>query len=212
MKMPTPIARFQRSLSLVACGVLMTTAQAWGFDDRQKKVDWESSLNLSDEQQEQIDAIEDKYRDRFREMKPSEAAGKERREQRQDLYVQMREEIRSVLTDEQQAIAEEQVRKREKEGREEHLERLSRKLDLTSEQKSELEEKLSSCSEEEWPVSMKMREKDRRDFEKAVKSVLTDEQKKKWRKMQREERDKWRHHDMDRLKDKRGEKDQEEGE
>ena len=59
---------------------------------------------------------------------------------------------------------------------------------------------------------MKMREKDRRDFEKAVKSVLTDEQKKKWRKMQREERDKWRHHDMDRLKDKRGEKDQEEGE
>ena len=32
----------------------------------------------------------------FREMKPSEAAGKERREQRQDLYVQMREEIRSA--------------------------------------------------------------------------------------------------------------------
>ena len=212
MKVPTPIARFQRSLSLVACGVLITTAQAWGFDDRQKKIDWESSLNLSDEQQEQIDAIEDKYRDRFREMKPSEAAGKERREQRQDLYVQMREEIRSVLTDEQQAIAEEQVRKRENEGREEHIERLSRKLDLTAEQKAELDEKLSSCSEEEWPVSMKMREKDRRDFEKTVKSVLTEEQKKKWRKMQREERDKWRHHDMDRLKEKRGEKDQDESE
>ena len=208
MKIPTTLARFQRSLSLVACGVLVTTAQAWGVDDRQKKVDWESSLNLSDEQQEQIDAIEDKYKDKFREVKPSEAAGKDRRETRQELYVQMREEIRAVLTVDQQALAEEQVRQREKEGRQERLDRLSRKLDLSEEQRTTLEEKLASCEEEEWPVSMKKRDEDRQHFEKAVKSVLTDDQKKEWRKLQRKERDRWRHHDMDKYDEKgrKGEK------
>jgi len=200
MKMPLSIARFQRSLSLVACGVLMTTAQAWGFDERAKKMDWESSLNLSEEQQQKIDAIEDRYRDRFREVRPSEAADEGRRTARQDLYIQMREEIRSVLTDEQQAIAEEQVRKRESEGREQHLDRLARKLDLSAEQRAALEEKLSTCKEEEWPVSMRTREQDRKDFEVAVKSVLTDEQKERWREMRRKEREKWRHHDMERLK------------
>ena len=67
MRLPGVISHFQRSLSLVACGVLMTTAQAWGLDERQQKTNWEDSLQLPEEQQKQIDAIEDRYRDSFKE-------------------------------------------------------------------------------------------------------------------------------------------------
>lgn len=199
MKLPSVISKFQRSLSLVACGVLVTTAQAWGFDERQKPTDWEASLQLTEEQQKQIDAIEDRYRDSFKELKPSEAAGKERREKRQELYVQMREEIRSVLSEDQQVLAEEQVRKREKHSREDHIDRLSRDLDLTEAQRTLLDEKLSLCKKEDWPVDKAQRDDDRHYFNETVNSVLTDEQKTKWAKLREKHRDKWNHHGMDKL-------------
>jgi len=199
MKLPAALSRFQRSLSVVACGLLVTTAQAWGFEERQHKMDWESSLNLSEEQQEKIDAIEDKYRSQFRELKPSEAAEKGRSDKRQDLYLQMREEIHAVLTTEQQAVAEEQVRRREKAGREEHLDRLARDLDLSAEQREQLEEKLSTCKKEAWPVSVEERDSDRKEFNEALVSVLTDEQKEKWQALRERHRAKWSNHDMKRL-------------
>ncbi|MEC8443266.1 MAG: Spy/CpxP family protein refolding chaperone [Pseudomonadota bacterium] len=205
MKLPASIARFQRSLGAVAVGVLLTTAQAWAVDDR-KKIDWESSLNLTEEQQTQIDAIEDKYRDRFRELKASEAAP-ERRGERRDLHLKMRDEIRAVLTDEQQALAEEQVRRREKDGREDHLDRLTRDLSLTDDQRAQLEEKMSQCKKEEWPVSKAERERDRKEFNRTLMSVLTDEQKATWKSLRKKQEDKWRHHDMKHLG--KGDKDDE---
>lgn len=199
MRLPGVISHFQRSLSLVACGVLMTTAQAWGVEERHQKINWEDSLQLTEEQQKKIDDIEDRYRDSFKELKPSEAARAERRDKRQELYVQMREEIRSVLSDEQQALAEEQVRKREKNSREDHIDKLSRELSLTSEQRALLDEKLSQCKKEDWPVDKAQRDADRNHFETTVKSVLTEEQKEQWKILREKRRDKWSHHSMDKL-------------
>lgn len=199
MRLPGVISHFQRSLSLVACGVLMTTAQAWGVDERHQKMNWEDSLQLTEEQQKKIDAIEDRYRDSFKELKPSEAARAERSNKRQELYVQMREEIRSVLSDEQQALAEEQVRKREKNSREDHIDKLSRELSLSSEQRALLDEKLSQCKKEDWPVDKAQRDADRNHFETTVKSVLTEEQKEQWKILREKRRDKWSHHSMDKL-------------
>ncbi|MEQ3763843.1 MAG: Spy/CpxP family protein refolding chaperone [Alcanivorax sp.] len=204
MRLPGVISHFQRSLSLVACGVLMTTAQAWGFDERQQKTNWEDSLQLTEEQQKQIDAIEDRYRDSFKELKPSEAAMKDRREKRETLYVQMREEIRGVLSDEQQALAEEQVRRRESNSREDHLDKLARELSLSEDQRAQLDEKLSQCKKEEWPVDKAQRDADRGYFEKTVTSVLTDEQKEQWKALREKRRDKWSQHGMDKLAEDKG--------
>lgn len=204
MRLPSVISHFQRSLSLVACGVLMTTAQAWGFDEGHQKTNWEESLQLTEEQQNQIDAIEDRYRDSFKELRPSEAARRERGEKRQELYVKMREEIRGVLTDEQQALAEEQVRKREGNSRDDHLDKLSRDLSLSEDQRAQLDEKLSQCKKEEWPVDKAQRDADRGYFEKTVGSVLTDEQKEQWQELREKHRDKWSQHGMDKLPEGEG--------
>ena len=96
MKLPASLSRFSHVLGAVACGVLMTTAQAWGFDDRQGRMDWEGSLNLTEEQEKQIDDIEDRYRKSFRELRASEKESRGDVDERQALYLQMREEMRKV--------------------------------------------------------------------------------------------------------------------
>ena len=195
MKRRSTHAPFQRITRLFACGVLLTTSSVWGVDNHQKQIDWESSLNLSIEQQTQIEAIENKYRDKLQAIRSNKEASKEDNV----LYTQMREEIRTVLTVHQQALAEEQVRQRETKGRQTRLDHLARTLGLSEQQQIMLREKLASCEEEEWPVSVEKRDEDRKRFERAIKSVLTEEQNKDWTAIQHKERERWRHHDFDRI-------------
>lgn len=194
MKLPFPFSRLSHTLSAVAVGVLMTTAQAWGFEERHGKMDWEGTLNLTEEQEEQIDEIEDRYRKSFRELKASEMEKSESKDKRQALYLQMREEMRNVLTADQQKVAAEQVNKRHEERRSRHLDRLSEDLGLSDEQRKELEERLSQRSAAPWPVDKEQRDADRKHFDKSLNAILTDEQKAQWQEMREKHREKWQKH------------------
>lgn len=207
MKLPYPLTRFTHALSVVACGVLLTTAQAWGFEERHGKMDWEESLNLTEEQEKKIDEIEDRYRSSFRELKASEKGPQGADEKRQALYLQMREEMRGVLTEEQQALAEEQIQKRRDDRRDRHLDRLAQDLELSDEQKATLKAELSKHEPADWPVDKEQRDADRLNFEKTLDSVLTDEQRATWADLREKNRDKWRHHGDERLDHERHGKD-----
>ena len=207
MKLPYPLTRFTHALSVVACGVLLTTAQAWGFDERHGKMDWEESLNLTEEQEKKIDEIEDRYRNSFRELKSSEKGPKGADDKRQALYLQMREEMRGVLTEEQQALAEEQVKKRLDDRRDRHLDRLAQDLELTDAQKTALKTELGKREPADWPVDKEQRDADRQYFEQTLDGVLTDEQRTKWAELREKNKDKWCHHGDDRLEHDRPGKD-----
>lgn len=208
MKLPASLSRFSHVLGAVACGVLMTTAQAWGFDDRQGRMDWEGSLNLTEEQEKQIDDIEDRYRKSFRELRASEKESRGDVDERQALYLQMREEMRNVLTEEQQALAEEQISERKKDRHERELHRLAKALKLTDEQKATIATRLSKHEPSDWPVDKEQRDADREYFDECIADVLTEEQQAKWNKLREKNRDKWRNHKEERYEEGRGGRDE----
>ncbi|MDY7009805.1 MAG: hypothetical protein SVV80_03540 [Planctomycetota bacterium] len=115
-------------------------------------------LDLSDEQKEKIRKIHENYRDKMKNAKP---------EERRELMEKMREEMNSVLTDEQKAKAGD-LRNRMFQRPEDWA-----GLNLTDEQKARIKEIRENCR-------------------KQIDSVLTDEQKAKIKERREERMKQWR--------------------
>ncbi|WP_419812154.1 hypothetical protein [Bacterioplanoides sp.] len=182
---------FLQPLATLAAGTLLS-AQAWAFDGSQRPIDWEDELGLSEQQEDQIDAIEDKYHKQFRELRkshqPTESTSGHA------LMKQMRDEIQQVLTKEQRAEARKLVAERRREAMEKRLRQMAKKLDMTDEQKTQLKQTLSQQGQQyRWPMDHEQRQQARAQFDRAMKEILTGEQQQQWQTLQSGFKTRWHH-------------------
>jgi len=169
-----------RTLSLFACSVLLTTTQAWGFEGKHREMDWQESLNLTDEQEQRIDDIEDRYRDKFSELRASEKKCSETRDERRQLQQTMHDEMNAILTSEQKKQAQAQIQERHARMQARRLDRLSRDLELSDEQRQKLASQMASNPLPEWPGDKVQHDTRRAKFNEQLAAILTDEQKARW--------------------------------
>ena len=109
----------------------LSSLNSFAGDHKGFKEDMEQMLNLTEEQKGQIDEIEQRYRSLLREKRSEKLSREEMRQLFVESHEKMREEIRAVLTPEQQEIAEQQVKKQKEKRMARHLKRLAKDLDLT---------------------------------------------------------------------------------
>lgn len=197
--MKNMMTRTTRTLSLFACSVLLTTTQAWGFEGKHREMDWQESLNLTDEQEERIDDIEDRYRNKFSELRTSEEKRSEIRDERRQLQQAMHDEMNAVLTPEQKEQAQAQIKERHARMQASLLDRLSRDLNLSDTQRQQLAAKMASNPAPEWPGDKAQHDAQRALFNEQITAVLTDEQKVQWQVQKEKQEKKWRHHDEERF-------------
>ncbi|MCA6064142.1 Spy/CpxP family protein refolding chaperone [Thalassolituus marinus] len=187
------MTRITTWVATATCTLLMAT-QAMAFDGKHREIDWEDKLDLTDAQEEKIDAIEDRYHDKFRELRKGDARPGDKHDEMEALMQQMRGEIHDVLTDEQRQQAKDMMREQHAKMQRKHAKRLARDLDLSDEQKDKLMTTLSALkSDYEWPLDKAQRDEAHDAFDAAVNSVLDDEQKQKWEKMKEKQKRKWHH-------------------
>lgn len=191
------MTRITTWVTAASCTLLMAT-QAMAFDGKHREIDWEDKLDLSETQEEQIDAIEDRYQDQFRELRKGKARSGERQEEIEQLMQQMRTEIRSVLSDEQRQQAKALMAKQHAKMQRKHAKRLARELDLSAEQKDQLMTSLAGLDNDyEWPLDKAQRDEAHEAFDQAVNAVLNDQQKQRWETMKDRQKRKWHHLDDD---------------
>jgi len=180
-------------LATLAVGALIS-AQAMAFGGHQRGIDWEDELNLSEQQEEQIEAIEDRYHDQFHELRKSNSQRQERHQQKVSLMKKMREEIQQVLTKEQRATARNLVAERRQKAMEKRLKKLARKLDMTEEQKTQLEQTITAeKANYQWPMDHQQRQQARVKFDNAMSNILTSEQQQEWQAMKAKFKKRWSH-------------------
>lgn len=180
-------------LAALACGALIS-AQALAFGGGHRGFDWEEELNLTEQQEDQIDAIEDRYQDQFHAMRQGNGQRQERHQQAHSLIKQMREEIQQVLSKEQRAAARKLVAERRQHAMKKRLRKVARKLDMTDEQKTQLQQAVSAESNNyQWPMDQEQRQQARANFDLAMQNILTGEQQQEWQTMKAKFKKRWRH-------------------
>ncbi|WP_420588414.1 hypothetical protein [Bacterioplanoides sp.] len=185
---------FIQPLATFAVGALISV-QAMAFGGHQRGIDWEEELDLTEQQEEQIEAIEDRYQDQFHEMRKDKGQRHERHQQAAALMKQMRQEIQQVLTKEQRAQARNLMTERRHKAMEKRLKKLARKLDMTDEQKSQLKQTLTAQKQQyQWPMDQEQRQQARATFDSAMAGILTSEQQQQWQAMKAKFKKRW-HHD-----------------
>lgn len=178
-------------LAALACGALIS-AQALAFGGGHRGFDWEEELNLTELQEDQIDAIEDRYQDQFHAMRQGNGQRQERHQQAHALIKQMREEIQQVLSKEQRAAARKLVAERRQHAMKKRLRRVARKLDLSDEQKAQLQQAVSSEKDSyQWPMDQEQRQQARATFDQAMQNILTGEQQQEWQSMKARFKKRW---------------------
>lgn len=184
-------------LAALACGALIS-AQALAFGGGHRGLDWEEELNLTEHQEDQIDAIEDRYQDQFHAMRQNKGQRQERHQQVHSLIKQMRAEIQQVLTKEQRAAARKLVAERRQHAMKKRLRKVARKLDMTEEQQTRLQQRVSSDSQNyQWPMDQEQRQQARQAFDLAMQDVLTGEQQQEWQSMKARFKKRWRREKYD---------------
>lgn len=192
------IKRMTSVLSTAACALVLTTAQAWAFDGKHREIDWEDELNLTDAQEEKIDAIEDSYHDKLRELRSEDIKPSEMRSKADKLMHDMRDEVHNVLSKDQQKKAQELMREQHAKMQRKMARQLGRDLKLSDKQKDQLQEKVAKLKDDyQWPLDKDQRDASMKAFDAAVASVLTDEQKAKWTDMKERQARNWHHPDAD---------------
>lgn len=176
----------------VVCMSSLLILSAQADDERYRKMNWEESLQLSEEQQQNIRRIEDEFRRQIQQM--DEASP----QQRKDEFERMREEIRSVLTQEQRELARKQMEDQQRKLQLRNLSLLARALDLEPAQKQELKETILA-QQATWPMDKEQWDNFREAYDKRLHEVLTQEQMTQLEDMRERQRQKWQHHTMEML-------------
>ena len=176
----------------VICISTLVTVSAHADDERYRKMNWEDSLRLSDQQQKDIRRIEEAFRQQIQAM--DRASAKERKTE----FDRMREEIRSVLTEEQREMARAQMEKQQRKLQLRNLGLLARALDLEPAQKKALKETILA-QQANWPMDKEQWDEFREAYDRRLHEVLTVDQMEQLEAMRERQRAKWQHHTMEQL-------------
>ena len=172
----------------VALALSMTAAQA--ADNNSREIDWAAELQLSAEQQQQINAIEEGYRDKRKQLMREECT--QQAKQLRELQHNMRSEVRALLTAEQAHKSDEVVRKQHSHMQLRHAREVAKKLKLSEDQRERLLADVAAMHEDyRWPLDIDQREQARASFEAVLNQHLTAEQRKRWAALKTNAKHKW---------------------
>ena len=177
----------------VICITTLAATSVQADEERYRKMNWEESLQLTEEQQQDIRRIENAFRKQIHDMDASDV------EARKNEFDRMREEIRAVLTEEQRELAHKQMEDQQKKLQLRNLGLLARALDLEPEQKRELKQTILA-QQANWPMDKEQWDNFREAFDQKLHQVLTEEQLSDLEAMRERQRAKWQHHTMEMLK------------
>lgn len=182
------------AITSLAVGTLIS-AQVLAFDGRAERgIAWEDQLELSEQQEAQIEAIEDKYQTQFREMRQSAQEQGAKRQQAGMLMKQMRQEIQQVLTAEQKAQASNLIAERRQHALNQRLKKVARRLQMTADQQQQLRQVMDEQQAGYlWPVDREQRSQAREQFDSALEQILTRDQRQQWQAMKTHQKKRWHH-------------------
>ncbi|MBX2964888.1 MAG: hypothetical protein KF845_01995 [Cyclobacteriaceae bacterium] len=199
----------KKSVMLAAAMITGTIIFAQHEDGRHKRAGgygetMKTVLSLDDNQDEAIREINKKYATRHVELrKDSTQTREEKRAESQSLMKERKDEIKAVLTPEQNAKWEEHKTQRlekrkehRKKGVDKHRERVKTDLSLSDEQAAKMQEAGKAFREKSRELKKDGKgekeefKKLKTEYDTTVKSILTDEQYQKWREMKNEKRKK----------------------
>lgn len=168
---------------------ISTAALAFGGGQHRNHFDWDE-LDLTDVQEEQIDDIKDNFHDKFSALRSADGSREDKREQFIELRKNMMADIKAVLTPEQKKEAQALVMAKAEKHMNKRLKKLSRKLDLTDEQKDSLKTHMQTklASVQVQLESGTLPEKGNRkslmkEFDQQMQNILSEEQLTKWNEM-----------------------------
>lgn len=173
---------------IVGLGI-STAALAFGGGQHRNHFDWDE-LDLTEVQEDQIDDIKDNFHDKFNQLRKAEGDRNDKRGQFIELRKNMMADIKAVLTPEQKIEAQTMVMAKAEKYMNKRLKKLSRKLDLTDEQKDSLkihmQTKLASVKTQIESGNAPERGNKKglmQEFDQQMQNILSEEQLTKWNKM-----------------------------
>lgn len=181
--------------ALISSSLICT--QAVAFEGKHWDIDWAKELQLSDAQQNRIDAIEQRHREERKALRSErEVSCEQLQAERRQQYDRMRAEIQQVLTDEQKARATAQMREQHRQMQWQHARDVAHRLQLSAEQRELLFRAVGQLNDDyEWPLDLVQHEEARGHLDAAIRQVLTGQQADNWDRMREQQVRKWHHHE-----------------
>lgn len=194
----------KKTIATLIVGLSISTAAfAFGGGQHRANFDWDE-LDLNDSQEDRIDDIKDSFHDKFKELKKAEGKRADKRDQFIELRKDMMADIKAVLTPEQQQEAQDLMLAKAERKMNKRLRKLSRKLDLTEEQKSSLkahmQTQLAAVNpplDGGQPPERDHRKKLTEEFDQKMQNILSNEQLVKWDAMKEKRMKRMAKHDVD---------------
>lgn len=186
---------------MVLLSAVLLSAQTIAFEGKHREIDWTEELQLSAEQQRQIDAIEQRYREqrqgwRNGQHEQSGTDCERLQAERRQHYENMRADIQQVLTAEQKDRAATLMRDQHRQMQLRHARDVAYRLDLSHAQKEQLVEQVSVLKDDyEWPLDLAQHDAARVQLDAVIRAVLTDAQAAKWDRLREKQMRKWHHRD-----------------
>jgi len=189
-------------MSLVSVGRIFTlvlagwwvSAAAWAFEGLYREIDWVKELRLSAAQQQQLEAIEERYQPLRKEqmrgcMRAADGLQKMREEMHQVLDVQQREKARTLMRAQHQQM---QLR---------HTRELAHRLNLPDEQKDALLQAVTNLQDEyQWPLDIAQHGAARQQYETLLQAQLNAGQLAQWQQWREQRQYQWAQSDNDKKK------------
>jgi len=204
MKILLLIGRKVKSLGLLAKAMIFTTlmsvtAMAMAGHHGYRMHHMLDDLDLTDQQEEQIEAIKDNYKEKYKELRRSNDSKGDKESKRSEFKESkqaMMQEMLAVLNDDQKAVLVEQRKEKIDKMSKKMQKRLDKKLDLNDDQKSQVADlfaKQADAHKNALSVdNLFDREKMKSDFDNHRKElnelfakILDSEQKEDWAKMEK---------------------------
>lgn len=175
--------------------LLSTLLLAWpvlAFEGKHREIDWNEALQLSEQQQQQIEAIEQRYREQRRDRSEAGCDAVSRLREQHQRQQQLREDIQQVLTPAQVEVAQRMMREQHRRMQASNARELSHRLEMTAGQKQRFMADVEALQDHyQWPLDIGQLEQARERFEQVLQQHLTAPQRERWQRLQDSGRHKW---------------------
>lgn len=178
------LAAVGRIVTLVLAGWWVSTT-VWAFEGLHREIDWVKELQLSATQQQQLEAIEQRYQP----LRKEQMRGCQRDS---DALQGMREEMHQVLTLQQRETARTLMRAQHQQMQLRHTRELAHRLNLPAEQKDRLLQAVENVQDDyQWPLDIAQHGAARQQYEALLESHLTADQVTQWQQWREQRQYQW---------------------
>lgn len=178
------LAAAGRNLPLVLVAWLASAA-AWAFEGLHREIDWVKELQLSAAQQQQLEAIEQRYQP----LRNEQMRGCRRDA---DALQGMREEMHQVLTPPQRETARTLMRAQHQQMQLRHTRELAHRLSLPAAQKDALLQAVQNIQEDyQWPLDIAQHDAARQQYEALLQQHLDAGQLAQWQEWREQRQYQW---------------------